>query len=163
MNPLANTQRLDPYKNFKFLLKYDGRYVYGGSRLTGLTPSSMTANYRAGDDPLSAPHKLPGRSKYLAITLERGVTFDQGFHNWASQASRFGSKVGSQAPPAGLRKDIFLEEYDDGGRWKTSYQITRSWVSEYKALPDLSSNSNSVSIEHMEIEHEGLILSAVHR
>ena len=37
MNPLASAQRLDPYKNFKFRLKYDGRYVYGGNQATGLT------------------------------------------------------------------------------------------------------------------------------
>lgn len=162
MNPLAGAQRLDPYKNFKFRLKYDGRYVYGGNQATGLTISRVTANYRSGGDPSTA-HKSPGRSKYEAITLERGVTFDQGFHNWAGQVSRFGANAGLQVPPASLRKDIFLVIYDDGGRWIKSYEITRGWVSGYKALPDLSSNSNSVAIQHMEIEHEGLILSPVHR
>ena len=162
MNPLAGAQRLDPYKNFKFRLKSDGRYVYGGNQATGLTISPVTANYRSGGDPSTA-HKSPGRSKYEAITLERGVTFDQGFHNWASQVSGHGAKVRSGAPSASLRKDIFLEEYDDSGRWKTSYKVISSWVSGYKALPDLSSNSNSVAIQHMEIEHEGLILSPVHR
>src|SRR5580704_8451705 len=152
MNPHANAQRLDPYKNFKFRLKFDGRYVYGGNQATGLTLSPVTANYRAGDDPVGSPRKLPGRTKYSPITLQRGVTSDQGFHNWASQVSRFPAKAGSGAPPTGLRKDIYLEQYDDAGRWITSYQITRCWVSGYKALPDLGSNSNSVAIQELEIE-----------
>jgi phage tail-like protein len=163
MNPLASAQRLDPYKNFKFLLKYDGRYVYGGNQATGLTLSPATVDYRAGNDPLTSPRKLPGRTKYSPITLQRGVTLDQGFHNWASQVSRFGANDGSQVPPANFRKNLFLEIYDDRGHWITSYQITRSWVSGYKALPNLSSNSNSVAIEELEIEHEGLVLAPVHR
>jgi hypothetical protein len=47
MSAFANTQRLDPYKNFKFRLKYEDRYVYGGNQVRGLTP----VVFRSGGDP----------------------------------------------------------------------------------------------------------------
>src|SRR5262252_9166647 len=69
----ANPHRLDPYKNFKFRLKWDGKYVYGGSKVTGLKRTTEVVEHRNGGDP-STSHKSPGRTKYEAITLERGLT-----------------------------------------------------------------------------------------
>ncbi len=78
-------QRLDPYKNFKFRLILDNR-TYTGSLSTGLIPPLNPADYRPGENPVNNPRQI-GRSKYEPITLNRGVTQDPSFANWANQAS----------------------------------------------------------------------------
>jgi phage tail-like protein len=150
----VNTQRLDPYKNFKFRLKWDGKYVAGGSKLTGLKRTTEVVEHRSGGDP-STSHKSPGRTKYEAITLERGLTQDRAFHDWAGLVWNFGSALGSEVSLANFRKNIYLEFYNEAGQLVIAYKIYRCWVSEYQAMPDLDANANAIAIEHIKIENEG--------
>jgi phage tail-like protein len=151
----VNPQRFDPYKNFKFRLKWDGKYVAGISKLTvGLKRTTEVVNYREGGDP-STSHKSPGRSKYDAVTLEQGVTHDTEFGNWASQVWNFGTGLGSEVSSKNFRKNIILEFYNEAGQLAIAYKLHRCWVSEYLALPDLDSNSNAVAIQHIKLENEG--------
>ncbi len=111
----VNTTRLDPYKNFKFRLKWDGKYVAGISKAGALKRSTEVVEHRAGGDP-STSHKSPGRNKYEAITLERGLTQDLAFHDWAGSVWNFGSALGSEVSLASFRKDIYLEFYNEAGQ-----------------------------------------------
>jgi phage tail-like protein len=150
----VNTQRLDPYKNFKFRVKWDGKYVAGVSKITGLKRTTEVVEHRAGGDPSTA-HKSPGRQKFEAITLERGLTHDPEFHDWAGRVWNFGSALGSEVSLANFRKDIYLEFYNEAGQLAIAYKIYRCWVSEYQALPDLDANANAIALEHIKIENEG--------
>ena len=153
--PVATDARLDPYKNFKFRLVWEGRCVYGCNQMRGMkTP--QVAEYRAGSDHSTSPRKLPGPTKFDSITLDRGLTQDTAFHNWANQVSKFGSNPGAQVSLANFRKDIYLEFYNEAGLLITSYKIHRAWVSNYRALPKLGGATNDVAIEHIEIHHERL-------
>jgi phage tail-like protein len=151
---MVNTQRLDPYKNFKFRLKWDGKYVAGCSKLSGLKRTTEVVEHREGGDP-STSHKSPGRTKYEALTLERGRTQDMAFHDWAGLVWNYGAGLGAEVSLANFRKDIYLEFYNEAGQLVLAYKIYRCWVSEYQALPDLDANANAVAIEHIKIEHEG--------
>ena len=71
----VNAQRFDPYKNFKFRVKWDGRYVAGISKVSGFKRTTEVVKHREGGDP-SSSRKSPGRTEYDAILLERGVTHD---------------------------------------------------------------------------------------
>ena len=150
----VNTSRLDPYKNFKWRIKWDNKYVYGGSKLTGLKRSTEVVEHRAGGDP-STSHKSPGRTKYEAITLERGLTQDLDFHDWAGLVWNFGAGLGSEVSLANFRKNLYLELYNEAGQLVIAYKIYRCWVSEYQAMPDLDANANAIAIEHIKIENEG--------
>jgi phage tail-like protein len=150
----VNTGRVDPYKNFKFRLKWDGQYVAGVSKVGALKRSTEVVEHRAGGDP-STSHKSPGRQKFEAITLERGLTHDQAFHTWAGLVWNFGSGLGSEVSLANFRKDIYLEFYNEAGQLVIAYKIYRCWVSEYQALPDLDANANAIAIEHIKLENEG--------
>ena len=158
----ADTQRLDPYKNFKVRLRCDGKYVYGGNQVAGAMPFSIGASFRPGGDP-STSDRLPGHAKYPAITLERGLVLDQSFHNWADQVSNFGHKMGSEVSSVKSRKDIFLELYDEAGHLAMTYRFFRCWVSGYKVLPNLDANANAVAIEHMHLENEGFMVDHPYR
>jgi phage tail-like protein len=150
----ANPSRLDPYKNFKFRLKWDGQYVAGISKMTPLKRANEVVSHRSGGDP-STGHKSPGRNKYEAITMESGLTLDLNFHDWAGLVWKFGSGLGTEVSLANFRKDIYLESYNEAGQLAIAYKIYRCWVSEYQAMPDLDANAIAITIEHIKLENEG--------
>ena len=150
----ANPTRLDPYKNFKFRLKWDGKFIAGVSKVSGLKRTTEVIEHREGGDP-STSRKSPGRTEFEAITLERGVTYDHEFEAWANKVWQFGAGLGGEVALADFRKDVVLEFYNEAGQLALSYKIFRCWPSEYAALPDLDANANAVAIEHIKLENEG--------
>jgi phage tail-like protein len=150
----VNATRFDPYKNFKFQVKWDGKYVAGVSKISGLKRTIEVVEHRAGGDP-STSRKSPARVKFEPITLERGLTHDMAFHDWAGLVWNFGSGLGSEVSLANFRKNIYLEFYNEAGQLAIAYKIYRCWVSEYQALPDLDANANAIAIEHIKLENEG--------
>jgi phage tail-like protein len=150
----VNAQRFDPYKNFKFKLKWDGRYVAGISKVGALKRTTEVVKHREGGDP-SSSRKSPGRTEFDAITLERGVTHDKDFEQWANKVWNFGSGLGKETSLADFRKDIILELYNEAGQRVIGYKIYRCWVSEFQAQADLDANANAVLIQNIKIENEG--------
>jgi phage tail-like protein len=150
----VNAQRFDPYKNFKFRVKWDGRYVAGVSKVSALKRSTEPIEHREGGDP-SLNRKSPGRTKYEPITLERGVTHDTEFEAWTNKVWNFGSGLGAEVSLKDFRKDIILELYNEAGQLVLAYRIYRCWVSEFQALPDLDANANAVAIQMLKLENEG--------
>ena len=147
-------QRFDPYKNFKFKVKWDGKYVAGVSKIGALKRTTEVVKHREGGDP-SHGHKSPGRTEYEAITLERGVTHDLEFENWARKVWDFGSGLGKEVSLKDFRKDIIIELYNESGQKVIAYKIYRCWVSEYQAQADLDGNANAVLIQNIKLENEG--------
>ena len=150
----VNPQRFDPYKNFKFRVKWDGRFVAGISKISVLKRTTEVVKHREGGDP-STTRKSPGRTEYEAITLERGVTHDTEFERWSNRVWNFGSGLGSEVALQSFRKDLILEFYNEAGQLAIAYKVYRCWVSEYQALPDLDANANAVAIQHIKLENEG--------
>ncbi|WP_047487141.1 phage tail protein [Terriglobus sp. TAA 43] len=151
---VVNAQRFDPYKNFKFRLKWDGRYVAGVSKVSALKRTTEVVKHREGGD-ASTSRKSPGRTEYDAITLERGVTHDPDFEAWAAKVWQLQAGLGAEVSLKDFRKDIILDLYNEAGQLAISYKIYRAWVSEYQALPDLDANANAVAIQHLKLENEG--------
>ena len=151
----VNATRFDPYKNFKFRVKWDGKYVAGISKCSALKRTTEVVEHREGGDP-SSSRKSPGRSKYEAITLERGVTHDVEFEQWANKVWNFGSGLGAEVSLRDFRKDIIIEVYNEAGQLALAYKVFRCWVSEYQSLPDLDANANAVAIQHIKLENEGI-------
>ena len=150
----VNPQRFDPYKNFKFRIKWDGRYVAGVSKIGALKRTTELVEHREGGDP-SSSRKSPGQSKYEAITLERGVTHDTEFEKWANKVWNFGSGLGSEVSLKDFRKDVIIEVYNEAGQLAIAYKVFRCWVSEYQALPELDASANAVAIQTLKLENEG--------
>jgi phage tail-like protein len=150
----VNTQRFDPYKNFKFRVKWDGKYVAGVSKVSALKRTTEPIEHRVGGDP-STVRKSPGQTKYDAVTLERGVTHDPEFEQWANKVWNYGAGLGSEVSLKDFRKDIILEVYNEAGQLAIAYHIHRCWVSEYQALPELDAGGKAVAIQHIKLENEG--------
>ncbi len=151
---VVNAQRFDPYKNFKFRVKWDGRYVAGVSKVSALKRTTEVVKHREGGDP-STSRKSPGRSEFDAITMERGVTHDPEFEAWAAKVWQIGAGLGSEVSLKDFRKDVIIDFYNEAGQLAISYKVYRAWVSEYQALPDLDANANAVAIQHIKLENEG--------
>jgi phage tail-like protein len=150
----VNAQRFDPYKNFKFRVKWDGKYVAGVSKVSALKRMTEVVKHREGGDP-SSTRKSPGRTEFEPVTLERGVTHDKEFEQWANKVWNFGSGLGAETSLKDFRKDITLEVYNEAGQLAIAYKLFRCWVAEYQSLPDLDANANAVAIQHLKLENEG--------
>jgi len=150
----VNPQRFDPYKNFKFRVKWDGRYVAGLSKVGALKRTTEVVKHREGGDP-SSSRKSPGKTEFEAISLERGVTHDTEFEKWANKVWNFGSGLGAEVSLKDFRKDIIVEMYNESGQLVLAYKVFRCWVSEFTAQPDLDANANAVAIQSMKLENEG--------
>ena len=150
----VNPQRFDPYKNFKFRVKWDGRYVAGISKVGALKRSTELVEHREGGDP-SVSRRSPGRTSFEAITLERGVTHDIDFEQWANKVWNYGAGLGAEISLRDFRKDLVIDFFNEAGQLAISYRIFRAWVSEYQALPELDANANAVAIQSIKLENEG--------
>jgi phage tail-like protein len=150
----VNTSRYDPYKNFKFKLKWDGVVVAGVSKVSPLRRFTEVIEYRKGGDP-SSTHKTPGVTHYDAIMMERGVTYDLAFEQWASRVWSLNQGPNPEVSLADFRKNITLQLYNEAGLLVFGYNIFNCWVSEYQALPILDANNPAIAIEMMVLQNEG--------
>lgn len=151
---VVNASRVDPYKNFKFRVLWDGKAVLGVSKVSSLKRTTEVVKHRSGGEN-SYDHKSPGRSTYEAVTLERGVTHDLEFEKWANAVQRYAGDSAMEL--AGYKKDLTLEVLNEKSQVALRYFLFRCWVSEFVTLPDLDANANAVAIEHIKIELEGWV------
>ncbi|NNG15500.1 MAG: phage tail protein [Gemmatimonadales bacterium] len=148
----VNTHRFDPYRNFKFRIKWDNEFVAGLSKCSALKKTTEMTEWREGGDPATS-RKLPGKTSYDAITLEQGVTHDGRFEEWANLVNNFeGDAVMSLK---NFRKDLTIEVYNLQGAPIMAYHVHRCWVSEFQALPELDASGNAVMIRTVKLENEG--------
>lgn len=151
-----NVKRFDPYKNFKFRVKFGSSpaFVAGVSKVSSLKRTTEVVKHREGGDP-SSTRKSPGRTEYEAITLERGVTHDPEFERWANKVWNYASGLGSEVSLKDFRRDIRIEVYNEAGQLVLAYNVFRCWVSEFQAQADLDANANAVLIQSIKLENEG--------
>ena len=148
----VNTHRFDPYKNMKFRIKWDGKYVAGVSKISPLKRSTEVVEHREGGDP-STSRKSASIWKFEPLTLERGVTHDPEFEKWANLI--YTTDGDASISLKNFRKDIIIELLNEQGAVAKAYKVYRCWVSAYQALPELDANAHVIAIEHMVIENEG--------
>lgn len=150
----VNTNRFDPYKAYRFLIYFatSTTPVAGVSKVGGLKRTADVIEYKEGGNAVIL--KGLGRMKYDPITLERGVTRDTDFRDWADSAQVL-DKGSPSTSLKNLRRDIRIELLNEAGQPVHRFIVHRGWVSEYQALPDLDAGGNAVALEHIKVENEG--------
>ncbi len=160
-HPKATSQE-DPYKTYEFRIKWDGKYVAGVSKVSGLTRTTEVVKHRSGGN-LSAPRQLAGQTEYGPITLERGVTHDVTFEQWANKVWTYhnsttdymqGEASNQDASLKNFRKDIVIELFNEAGQRVLAYKVYRCWPSEYETRPGLDGNELT-AIQSLKLEYEG--------
>lgn len=150
----VNPNRLDPYKDFKFRVRWDGRYVAGVAAISALTRTTDVVLHRDGSDP-SQQRKSPGLTKFAPIVLERGRTHDAEFENWANKVWNIGGGPGAEVSLGDFRKDVIIELFNEAGQKVMAFIVRRAWPSEYTALGELEANGSAAAFESLTLEHEG--------
>jgi phage tail-like protein len=157
----ANPARADPYKDFKFRVRWGANeYVAGVSKVSALTRTAERVEPRERRDPRPG-HELPSRTEYEPITLERGVTYDLEFEQWATRASAFVDSPAPEGRPERdasqneFRRNLTIDVFDEVGQKVMSYEVHRAWVSEFTAQADLATGAKAILIQSIRIEHEG--------
>jgi phage tail-like protein len=150
----VNTNRFDPYKSYAFLVYFGTSTtpVAAVSKVTGLKRSSDVIEYKEAGNAVTL--KGLGRMKYEPITLERGVTHDTDFEDWANAAQVL-DKGAPSTSLKNLRQEIRIDLLNEERQPVLRFNVHRCWVSEYQALPDLDGGGNAVAIEHIKLENEG--------
>lgn len=148
----VNTHRFDPYRSFKFRVKWDGEYVAGLSRCSALKKTTEVVDWREGGDPTNS-RKLPGRTSYDPITLAKGLTHDPAFEDWANLVNNF--RADSAMSLRNFRKEVVIDVFNLQGSVVMSYIVHRAWVSEFTALPDLDASTSAVAIQTVVLQNEG--------
>jgi len=144
--PKKIRERYDPYRNYKFRVKWDGRLVAGITHVSGLKWVTDVVEYRQGSG--GPPQKLPGRTSFEPITLERGITNDPAFETWAKKVKDV------KGPSLKLRKEVRIEVYSEAGALMLAYEVHRCWPSEYVALSSLDIDERRL-IQSLTLQHEG--------
>ena len=152
----VNAERFDPYKNFKFRVKWGDDYVAGVSKVSALSRTTEVIEHRTGGDP-SSPRLSPGQTKYEPITLERGVTHDKAFEQWANKVWNYGSGLGAEVSLKDFRKNLIIEVMNEAGQVAIAYKVYNCWVSEFQALPELDASGNEVAIQSIQLQNEGWV------
>ncbi len=146
----VNAHRFDPYKAYMFRVLWDGQYVAGLSKMSALKRTTEPVTHRVGGDP-SHERKSPGKTTYDAVTLERGVTHDKAFEEWADLIHSLDSPIKLKS----FRKDVIVNVFNEADQKVLSYKLFRCWVSEYQAVPPLDAATAGVAIETLKLETEG--------
>ncbi len=145
------TNRFDPYRTFRFKVKWDNQYVAGLTKMGGLRRTTELVEYREAGENITS-RKLPGKTSYQAVTLEAGLTYDTTFQDWANLVNDFASH--SITNLGEFRKNVILDVFNEAGVKALSYTLYRCWVAEYQALPDLDAGANAVAITTIKLEYE---------
>jgi len=148
----VNAQRLDPYQTFKFQVKWDGKYIPSILRVSPLRRITETVVHRAGSDP-SHPHVAPGITNFEPIVIERGLTHDTAFEQWANLV--FNLQGDASMSLKNFRKDVTIELLNHQGVVVMAFFVHRCWVAEYQALPELEATAPCLAIERLVLQHEG--------
>ena len=144
----------DPYRLFRFRVKWAGRIVAGFSSIKGLSRTAEAVTHHSGGDP-SGVRRMPGQSEFDAVTLERGVTYDRDFEAWANKIWTYDPASGHEASLGNFRKDVAIELFNEAGQLALAYDVYRCWPSEFLAMPELDAAGNAVAIQTLVLQNEG--------
>jgi hypothetical protein len=152
----VNANRFDPYKNFKFRVKWDGRFVAGVSKVSALKRTTEVVEHREGGDP-SSGRKSPGQYQVRSHHARARRHPRHGVRaSGPTRSGTFGSGLGAEVSLKDFRKDVIIEVYNEAGQFGAiAYKVYRCWVSEFTAMPELDASANAVAIQSIVLQHEG--------
>jgi phage tail-like protein len=139
---MSTAARVDPYRNFHFLVELDGIIQAGFSEASGFGSNIEVIEYREGGDSTSV-RKLPGKVSYTDLTLKWGITDSSELYDWHRAA------VNGQIQ----RKNGSIILLDDLGAEKVRWNFFNAWPSKWDG-PDFNAKGNDVAIDALTVSCE---------
>ncbi|WP_260739195.1 phage tail protein [Tunturiibacter lichenicola] len=118
-----------PFENRRFLVVADNAAIPGISNVSSLQWTADLITLTEGGSPVSISE--PGKIKYQPLTIEREVSFDPFFEDWAQLVARHGSQQGS------IFKDLIIKIFDPAEQLVVSYNVYRCWPITFEAFSTL--------------------------
>ncbi|HYO13590.1 MAG TPA: phage tail protein [Thermoanaerobaculia bacterium] len=143
---MATGQRVDPYGNYNFLVEIQGITRAAFQEASGFDSSIDVVEHREGGENTTL-RKLPAMTKYSNITLKWGTTDDRDLYDWHRQWVT--------GDPAAQRKNGSIVLLDRQGQEKVRWNFFNAWPAKWTG-PSFNAEGNDVSIETLELAHEGL-------
>jgi phage tail-like protein len=140
-------KRDDPYPQYNFLVDIDGVARAGFTECSGLTTDTDGIDYREGADVNLNVRKLSGLRKYTNIVLKRGYTKDRSLWDWRKKI------INGQQD----RRSIDIILMDEERNPVLTWRVREAWISKWESGP-LNAKTNDVTMETVELMHEGLEL-----
>ncbi|HEX2330569.1 MAG TPA: phage tail protein [Candidatus Angelobacter sp.] len=155
---MARASQFDPYRTFKFRVRFGDTTVAGITKVSALTRTVTPNELKEGGD-LLAPRHNPGGVRYEDVVLEKGLTASNEFEEWANAVLQLQNDPGSVT---GFKRTVYIDVFDLKGNPQdrkaqpiASYKLNRCWITRYSALPELDASSGGVGIQSVTLSHEG--------
>ncbi|MCP4157231.1 MAG: phage tail protein [bacterium] len=139
--------RIDPYRNCRFLLEIDSITQAGFSEVTIPDTAQDPIEYREGND-VPTVHKIPGLIKYGNVTLKWGITDSLDLYKWRVLVEDGKMKE--------ARRNVAIILRDEEGNDKCRWEFFEAWPTKYDS-PDLNATASEIAIETLEIAHEKMV------
>ena len=141
---MAVNERTDPYLSYRFLVEIDDLIVGGFSDVSGLQVETETEEYREGgvNDYI---HKLPKVTKYLNLTLKRGITDSDVLWKWHQDI------VNGKIERKNGRIVLLDSKGDEKWHWTFEGAYPVKWNG-----PDFKADNSTIAIETIELAHNGI-------
>lgn len=155
---MARASQFDPYRTFKFRVRFGNTTVAGISKVSMLTRTVTPNELKEGGD-MFGPRQNPSAVHYEDVTLEKGLTASNEFEDWANAVVQLQVDPGSVS---GFKRTVYIDVFDLNGNPLdgksqpiTSYKLNKCWITKYSALPELDAGSGGVGIQSVTLRHEG--------
>jgi phage tail-like protein len=138
-------QRVDPFRNFNFMVELDGIVQGSFTECSGLGSTTEVIENREGGDNVTV-RKLPGKNSYTDITLKWGLTDSTELWDWRQQIVD-----GNVVRKNGSIVVFDLANSAEVARWN----FVRAWPTKWEG-PSLSAKGNDIAVDTLVLAHEGL-------
>jgi phage tail-like protein len=137
--------RVDPFRNFNFLVEIDGITQASFTECTGLDATTEVIETREGGSNTTV-RKLPGKTTYTDITLKWGMNASDELWRWRQDVIN-GTVT---------RRNGSIVLYDLPNRAEVArWNFVSAWPSKWEG-PALNAKGNDVAIETLVLAHEGI-------
>lgn len=137
-----------PLPKFYFSVEIGTLGTVAFQEMSGLDMETQPLEYRAGNNPVFSPIKMPGLVRSSNVTRKKGVfTANNAFWDWYSQV-----KMNTIKP-----QSVAISLLDETGKPTMVWKLANAWPSKVTGT-DLKSEGTEVAIETLELVHDGLTI-----
>ena len=141
----ATAQRIDPYRNFNFLVEIDGIAQASFIECTGMANTTEVIETRSGGDNTTV-YKLPGKTTHADITLKWGLSDSQELWNWRETVIQGNFQ----------RKNGSIVVFDLGNKTEVArWNFVNAWPTKWEG-PAFNAKGTDIAIDTLVLACEGI-------
>jgi len=144
-----------PLPKFHFRVEWGSDFRMGFTEVSGLDFETEVIKYREGNNVKYNDTFQPGRTKFSNVTLKRG-TFEGDLNFFTEWQKTYFFQEGNDSGSR-YRRSVTIKLLNEAHEPIITWILENAWPSKVQST-DLKADANEVSIETMELVHEGLTI-----